>query len=182
VGVASAGAGLGYIGGGGRASAAGLVIACVSITGWLGCIWWAGAASALGVVDVARFEITSGVGGEDNIVDADGAAWALGAAASMVMPVLVDLAVVATTILVPTLNDALRYAGMVGHKLVGLVSGVGAGAGAGLHKLVGGLGVGLGLGAGAGTGAGAGATSNGDSRVSSVPTSAAMPIIWIGLG
>jgi hypothetical protein len=78
----------------------------------------------------------------------------------------------AMTILTSNLAAALRYAGMVGHKLVGLIAGVGAGA----HKLVSEQGLGLGVGAGAGLGV----TSNGDSRCSR-PTAGAMPMVNVSL-
>jgi hypothetical protein len=101
-----------------------------------------------GLVGVAGPELSSGVG-----VQASGA---------------VDLAVIAIALMTSMLQLVLRYAGMVGHKLV--VVGAGAGVGVGIaHKQVGGL-------DGVGAGAGLGATSNGDSRASR-PTAGAMPIL-----
>jgi hypothetical protein len=60
---------------------------------------------------------------------------------SLGIAVLVDLAVIAITNLNLMLQSALRYSGMVGHKLVGLLYGAWTCVGVGAHKLVGGVGV-----------------------------------------
>ena len=88
----------------------------------------------------------------------------------------------ARSILISWLNAALRYAGMVGHKLMGLVAGVGAGLGSGAHKLVGGAGAANGVGAGAGSGAGVKARDSHEQAphsASSAPTSAVMPMLVV---
>ena len=94
--------------------------------------------------------------------------------------VLVDLAVIAIALLNLILQSALRYAGMVGQKLVVVWVGVagvqGQDVGAGAHKQVGGAGVAAGAGAGAGAATGAGVTSTGDSRASA-PTAGDLPMV-----
>jgi hypothetical protein len=94
----------------------------------------------------------------------------------------VDVSIQAITLLTSMLQLVLRYAGMVGHKMMGLVSGARACAGAGAHKLVSGLrsGVRHVWGGGAGADSQHRTTSAGSKvSASSAPSAGPMPILML---